>query len=248
MLLVAPTGALASLRPAGTERQDKQGGHHDQQAQIKQGAIPYEAVDAGFVQKTPQDEREDQCHGQTDQSRADEHAKQVDFAQTHHCTCPPARPGQNSSSPPPISNDKATIRSCWSVVRSTLLASCLKAELAFRPCARTTAPTWRPRSESSRRSAKQSRPASSSVWPPLMAPSSSPTWVSRSNIRASQRSVSGRRKSGAQTLARKPLAIRRLARQRRVEADAGGGSAEKAIAASPRPSRSATTPFSVASN
>jgi hypothetical protein len=43
-----------------------------------------------------------------------------------------------------------------------------------------------------------------------------------------QRSVSGRRKSGVHTLARKPLAIRRLARQRRVDADAGGGSAEKA--------------------
>src|SRR5580704_17183110 len=248
MLLGGPTDALASSNPAETERKDNEGGHRDNQAEVKQGAIPYETVDAGSVKKTPQDEREDQCHGQTDQSRADEHAKQVDFAQSHHCTCPPARPGQNSSSPAQLSNDKATIRSCWSVVRSTLLASCLKAELAFRPCARTTTPTWRPRSESSRRSAKKSRPASSSVWPPLMAPSSSPTWVSRSNIRASQRSVSGRRKSGAHALARKPLAIRRLARQRRVDTLAGGGSAEKAIAASPRPSRSATTPFSVASN
>jgi hypothetical protein len=39
-----------------------------------------------------------------------------------------------------------------------------------------------------------------------------------------------------------------MARQRRVDADAGGGSAEKATTANPRPSMSATTPFSVASN
>src|SRR5271167_3653112 len=248
MPLAAQTGALASLRPTETERQDQQGGDHDQQAQVKQGSIPYETVDAGFIQKTSQDERDDQCHGQTDQGRADEHAEQVDFAQRDHRTFPPRRPGQSSNSPAPISNDKATIRSCWSAVRPTWLASRPNAEPAFRPFACTIARTWRPRSASSRRSAKTSKPASSSAWPPSTAPSSPPTWVSRSNIRASQRSVFGRSKSGMRTLARKPLAIRRLARQHRVEADAGGGSAEKAITASPRPSKVATTLFSVASN
>jgi hypothetical protein len=44
------------------------------------------------------------------------------------------------------------------------------------------------------------------------------------------------------------LAIRRLARQHRVDADAGGGSAEKAITANPSPNSAATTSFSVASS
>src|SRR3984957_14063375 len=243
-----PTGALTSLRLTETKRQDQQGGDRDQQAQVEQGTIPNETIDAGFIQKTPRDERDKQCRDQTDQGRSDEHAEHVDFAQRHHRAGSSIRPGQCSSSLAPISDAKATMRSRWSAVRSSCSASRVKAERAFRPFAPNIARIWRPRSASSRLSAKTSKPANNSVWPPRAALTSSPTWVTRSNIRASQRSVSGRKKSGARTVARKPLAIRRLARRHRVDGDAGGGSAENAITAMPRPRRAATTSFSVVSN